>query len=190
MRISADGCKVYLRSLAMEDADAIQRNADDIEVAGSVASAGYFPHPYTKADALQFIQMAVGLYPLMTALHMGVCIMGTDELIGACGLSEIDSASKRAAIGYWIGRAHWGKGYGKGAAQLMVSYALESLGLNRVHCRVFESNGRSIGLLKSLGFREEGRLREHDLVGGKFADSMVFGVLKNEFKPLNLKITD
>ena len=181
MRISSGGSPVFLKGLAIEDADAIQRNADDEELAREVASTGSFPHPYTKADALEFIRRAVGLYPMMTELHMGVWSAEDDALVGACALTGIDRANLRAEMGYWIGRAHWGRGYGKAAASLMASYAFSELMLERVYCKVFESNSRSIALLRSLGFVEEGRLRRHDVVGGRRVDTLVFGLLSSEW---------
>ncbi|HVC58247.1 MAG TPA: GNAT family protein [Candidatus Acidoferrales bacterium] len=191
MRITASGSTVYLKSLAMEDADAIQHNANDPELARDVASSGHFPHPYTRADALEFIQRAVSLYAIMTDLHLGVWEASENELIGACALGSIDLKNKRAEIGYWIGKSRWGKGYGKGAVALMLSYGFKVLELNRVYCSVFESNARSIALLRSLGFVEEGRLRAHDTIDGKRVDSLSFGLLKEEFKHLqNVEISD
>jgi len=191
MMITASGSSVYLKSLAMEDADAIQRNADDPELARDVASAGHFPHPYTMADALEFIQRAVSLYPLMTDLHLGVWATSENALVGACALRGIDLRNKRAEIGYWIGKPHWGKGYGKNAVAVMLSYGFKALELNRVYCNAFESNARSIALLRSLGFVEEGRLRAHDTIEGKPVDSLSFGVLKEEFvKMQKVEISD
>ncbi|MDE1833468.1 MAG: GNAT family N-acetyltransferase [Candidatus Micrarchaeota archaeon] len=191
MRISSGGSPVFLTGLAIEDADAVQRNADDAELARDVASTGSFPHPYTKADALEFIQRAVSLYPLMAELHMGVRRASDDALVGACALTAIDRVNLRAEIGYWIGREHWGRGYGKAAASLMVSYAFSQLGLKKVYCSAFDFNARSIALLGSLGFIEEGRLRRHDVVEGRRVDTLVFGVLDSEWgAPADVELSD
>ena len=181
MRISARGSGVYLKSLAVEDADAIRQNADDRELARDVASSGRFPSPYTLKDAHEFIQAAVGLYVLGTDMHMGVWVSEPEHtLVGACALTGIDMANWRAELSYWVGRRHWGNGIGKAAASTMIAYAFGELGLNRLYCHVFESNIRSIALLRSLGFVEEGRLRGHDIMDGKSVDTLVFGLLASE----------
>ena len=191
MRISSRGSPVFLKGLAIEDAEAIQRNANDPELARDIASTGSFPHPYTKADALEFIQRAVSLYPLMTDLHMGVRRASDEALVGACALTAIDRVNLRAEIGYWIGREHWGRGYGKAAASLMVSYAFNQLGLKKVYCSVFEFNDRSIALLRSLGFVEEGRLRQHNVVEGRRVDTLIFGVMGSEWgAPSDVELSD
>ncbi|MDE1810753.1 MAG: GNAT family N-acetyltransferase [Candidatus Micrarchaeota archaeon] len=191
MRIAAKGSGVYLKSLAVEDAEAIRDNADDRELARDVASTGRFPSPYTLADAHEFIQAAVGLYVLGTDMHMGVWVSEPERmLVGACALTGIDVKSRRAELSYWIGRRHWGRGIGKAAAAAMISYAFGELGLNRVYCHVFESNQRSISLLRSLGFVEEGRLRSHDMVDGKFVDTLVFGLLASEWEKGEIELSD
>src|SRR2546423_13942032 len=38
------------------------------------------------------------------------------ELIGGCGLHEIQASARSATLGVWIGQAHWGRGYGSDAA--------------------------------------------------------------------------
>jgi RimJ/RimL family protein N-acetyltransferase len=87
----------------------------------------------------------------------------------------------RADIGYWIGRRHWEKGYGKEAVRLMLHFAFETLRLNRICAKVLVGNERSIRLLGALGFKKEGTAREEVFHMGKFMDDDSFGIVRSEY---------
>ena len=102
--------------------------------------------------------------------------------IGMCAIANIDNANMRAELGYWIGRRHWGKGYGKEAVRLMLHFAFATLRLNRVCARVVVGNERSIGLLGALGFKEEGIAREGIFHMGRFMDVIQFSIIRSEYE--------
>jgi ribosomal-protein-serine acetyltransferase len=49
--------------------------------------------------------------------------------------------------------------------------------LNRVELRAAEENRRSRAIPEHLGFRRDGTLREAELVGGRYLDSVVYSML-------------
>ena len=84
-------------------------------------------------------------------------------------------------LGYILGRSHWGKGYGYEAACLALDYAFANLAARRVMADTDPDNMGSIKLLEKLGFQREGLLRNRWRVGGEFADSIIFGLLRHEY---------
>jgi diamine N-acetyltransferase len=101
--------------------------------------------------------------------------------IGGCGLHEIDWRNRWAELGIIIGaRDYWGRGYGTDAVQTLCGLAFNTLNLNRIFLRVFADNARAIRCYEKVGFRNEGRLRQHDFNNGAYRDVLLMGLLRNE----------
>ena len=85
----------------------------------------------------------------------------TDAPVGHVGLYEIDHRIRTAEFAIMLGqKSVWGKGLGRACAEFAVRYGFEQLNLNRVSLQVVANNERAHGLYSSIGFVEEGRLRQ------------------------------
>jgi len=103
--------------------------------------------------------------------------------IGSVYLRDIDHTHKKAEFGIFIGEdSARGKGYGSLATRLILKYAFDEMGLNRVFLRVFSNNKSAIKCYLNAGFREEGLFREDVLIDGTFYDMMFMSILKNEWR--------
>ncbi|MGL4647830.1 MAG: GNAT family N-acetyltransferase [Caldilineaceae bacterium] len=103
-------------------------------------------------------------------------------LIGSCNLT-IDRGRRRAELGYYLARPWWGQGLGKEAAQAVVDFGFLEQGLNRIEAIAYAENLGSHALLRSVGFQQEGVLREHAWEHGRYWDDMMFGLLRREWEP-------
>jgi len=74
-----------------------------------------------------------------------------------------------------------GKGYGTEATQLMLSYAFETLNLNRVELGVYDFNKQAIHVYEKAGFIREGIKRQDKFVNGRYADALIYGILASEY---------
>ena len=107
----------------------------------------------------------------------------TDNLIGMTGLHHIDARNRHASFGITIGdKQLWGKGHGTKATGLMIRHAFRTLNLNRLWLHVYEYNPRAIRVYEKLGFRIEGRLRQDMFRDGRYWDTLVMGVLREELE--------
>ncbi|MBP1912919.1 GNAT family N-acetyltransferase [Thermococcus stetteri] len=105
----------------------------------------------------------------------------TSSLVGFIGLHRIDHRDGHAELGYFLGREHWGKGYGSEAVKLALIYAFEWLNLRKVYARVYEPNVASIRVLEKNGFELTGRMRKHHYVPGYgFVDEVIFERFREE----------
>jgi RimJ/RimL family protein N-acetyltransferase len=102
-------------------------------------------------------------------------------LVGTCTLANLDWPNRRAELGFALGQAFWGRGYMTAALPAVIDFAFHRLGLHRLYADTDPRNGPSIRLLKRLGFRQEGLLREHYLVQGEPQDAVVYGLLRSEW---------
>jgi RimJ/RimL family protein N-acetyltransferase len=90
--------------------------------------------------------------------------------MGLCGLIKRD-ALVDVDIGYAFRPAYWGQGYAFEAAQAVMQYAKDSVGLKRLAAITSPENGSSNRLLRKLGFAFE-RLTNFDPKG---SDTNVYG---------------
>ncbi len=134
------------------------------------------PHPYTEADAREFLGSQVS-----PASKFGMFRIADGELVGGIGLS-VEEAHHRAEIGYWVGFPYWGNGYATEGAREMLRHGFEDLKLNRIFAGVFGGNETSAKVLRKIGMKHEGTLRQHYCKWGKFLDDEEYAILASEWR--------
>ena len=85
------------------------------------------PHPYTEADARDYI--ASSHERSGEEVRFAIVIRENNSLCGGVGL-RIENDYCRAELGYWIGLPYWNRGIATEAAMAVVNYGFESLKLN------------------------------------------------------------
>jgi ribosomal-protein-alanine N-acetyltransferase len=100
--------------------------------------------------------------------------------IGVIGLGEWSLRDRRAVVGTWLGRAHWGTGANAEAKALVARLAFERLGLERIGAYAAPDNPRSLRALEKLGFTAEGTLRAYHRHGERVHDVRVLSLLRAE----------
>lgn len=107
----------------------------------------------------------------------------TSKVIGDCGFHTCYLPHSRAEIGYGLREDQdKNKGYMKEAILAVMDYGFEVMKLNRIEAFISPANIPSQKLVKRLGFKQEGHLRGHYCKNGIIDDSLVFGLLKNEYQ--------
>ena len=105
------------------------------------------------------------------------------ELLGDVQLANIDWRARAATLGGSISRlADRGAGYGTDAARTILRYGFQHLGLHRVEGQTAEFNAAGRRAMEKLGFRQEGRRRQALYRSGRYWDSLIYGLLRDEFK--------
>jgi len=102
--------------------------------------------------------------------------------IGSCNLNDVDWRVRKAEAGIAIGeKAYWDQGYGSEAMLLLMEHAFNTLNLNRLSLCVFDHNDRAKHVYERLGFQIEGRLRQDHFYQGAYVDTLVMGILADEY---------
>ena len=107
----------------------------------------------------------------------------TNSYAGSTRYYDIQPIYKTLLLGYtWYGGDFQGTGLNKNCKYLLLKYAFEDLGMERVEFRADNSNHRSLAAMKSIGCKLEGVLRNHmpDGHGGR-RDSAVLSILRKEW---------
>lgn len=121
-------------------------------------------------------------YRTGSGLQLGIERIADRVLVGTCSLFHFHIASRRAEIGYVLGRPYWGSGYMLEALQALVHYAFQTLDLNRLEADIDPRNQASAETLGRLGFQKEGHLRERWIVNGEISDTWLYGLLRREWQ--------
>ncbi|MDO4548118.1 MAG: GNAT family protein [Clostridia bacterium] len=102
--------------------------------------------------------------------------------LGQVNLMKIDSIARHAELGIVISRENQSKGYGREAVEMILKYGFEQLNLNRIYLTVDSANVRAIRVYDNVGFRHEGRLRENRYIDGQYHDTLIMGILRDEWR--------
>jgi len=103
---------------------------------------------------------------------------------GSTRFYDIQQPWLTAQLGYtWYGKNFQRTGLNRQCKLLLLTYAFENLGLERLEFRADASNARSIAAMKAIGCVEEGILRNHmpTAQGGR-RDSIILSILKTEWE--------
>ena len=168
---------LILREIKLSDAEAIYRIFSDQQVL-----------KYHDIEAFKTIEQAKFLiYSLSESfreqevIRWGIAKKEDNIIIGTCGYSGWNKNRLRAEIGYELSQAYWRQGIMKKALSAVIGYGFEKMQLNRIEATVMLPNIASMGLLRKLGFQEEGILRERGFWKGNFHDLKMFSLLKKDY---------
>ncbi|MBR6382441.1 MAG: GNAT family N-acetyltransferase [Lachnospiraceae bacterium] len=86
-------------------------------------------------------------------------ILLNGEAVGSVYLRDIDPDKKEAEYGIFIGEeGARGKGVGTKSAKLILKYAFEELGLEKIFLRVFKDNPGAVRSYEKAGFKKIDRV--------------------------------
>ncbi len=107
----------------------------------------------------------------------------TQRYAGSTRFYDIQPENKSLQLGYtWYGKDFRGTGLNQHCKFLLLEYAFESLGMERVEFRADNDNKRSIAAMKSIGCTVEGVLRHNgQRPDGSWRDSIVLSILRDEW---------
>ena len=121
-----------------------------------------------------------------SAYHFLVFLKAKELMIGMCGLEigfNPSEAGQIGHVGYRYFPESWGNGYATEALSSVVEFAFSQLSLHKVESGCVRENAASARVLEKSGFRLEGCRRQGFLIGQKWHDFMVYGILKKDVVP-------
>ncbi|MDA5094938.1 GNAT family N-acetyltransferase [Aliiroseovarius sp. KMU-50] len=131
-----------LRPLGVQDRDQVVAGLNDYEVTRWLTVV---PFPYGPADFDGFLKFITGK-PAYEAL----AICEGDTVLGVTGIGN--------SLGYWLARAHHGRGVMSEAAGALVNWFFTNTNAEALSSGYFEGNEASLGVLTKLGFTPTGQI--------------------------------
>ena len=108
-----------------------------------------------------------------------------NKLLGCCGFVYINWVHKHADLSLYIG---WKEayidqeGYATDSCNLLLDYGFNELSLNKVWTEIYEFDKKKKELYDAIGFHQDGLLRQNYFYDGRWWDSRILSILKDEFK--------
>ena len=138
--------RLMLRRPTLADVKAIARLADDRRIAENTRR---LPHPYSQDHAIEFVRATAdddrGTVFLVENNFVPIGMVGVDW-------SEFDAPE----LGYWLGVAHWGQGFGTEAARAVIDFTFEEFDVEQLISGARVTNPASRNILEKCGFQWSG----------------------------------
>jgi ribosomal-protein-serine acetyltransferase len=101
----------------------------------------------------------------------------TGELLGGCGLNQLNHQHRCANLGYWVRQSRHGEGIATRAAVLVARFGFEQLGLIRIEIVVMLDNHASLRTAEKTGAHFEAVARHRLWANGQAHDAAVYGLI-------------
>jgi RimJ/RimL family protein N-acetyltransferase len=170
------GRLVRLRALEPEDEPSLHAWVNDPVVTEYLSLRYPFSH---RQESDYIASVSTG----SESAQFGIVTLDEGRLVGDIGLHHGHPENRCATLGIMIGdRSRWGMGYGTDAVRTVCRFGFEVMNLHRIELEVFLDNSRAIAVYERVGFQHEGRRREAAYKGGRYHDSLVMGLLRQEWR--------
>ena len=171
------GPTVGLRYLVPGDAPALFGLASDPEVTRFFSWGPY----REESEARAYLERLEREREAGERLELAIVSNETGAPIGLTGFSDFVHRDRRATLGTWLGREHWGSGANTESKALVLSLGFRHLGLHRVTALASPENRRSLRALERIGFWTEGILRDWHWHDGRPRDVAILRMLRERF---------
>lgn len=137
-----------------------------------------------KENLINYIQIAIKARENKSEFPFAVYDKKSGKYAGSTRFYDINFPFKTVQLGYtWYGKDFRGTGLNKHCKFLLLRFAFENLGMERVEFRADNNNERSIAAMKSIGCKVDGVLRSNmpTYQSDVRRDSIILSILKEEW---------
>lgn len=170
---------LYFRSLKKEDWKAVHDYASQ-EAVSKYQSWG----PNTEGETLAYVEDVLKeekVIPQTRYVH-ALVDERVDKVIGAGEIIIKSFVHRSGEIGYILHPDYWGKGIGTLVGRSLVEKGFSELNLHRISATCDPQNIASEKVLTKIGMTLEGRIRHHMKRNDGWRDSMLYGLLEDEWR--------
>ncbi len=165
-----------LRAWKKTDADDLSKALNNPAILKNLRDG--LPYPYTKQDALQYIDSMLSAKE-NSAYAFAVCI--DDKAIGSIGVFRQNNIHKYTGeLGYYIAQEYWSKGVGTSAVRQICDYIFKYTDIMRIFAEPFFYNTASCRILEKNGFSYEGTLRSNAVKDKVVLDMKMYSLLVSD----------
>lgn len=171
------GSNFTLRELRLEDAPSLLAMLTTEEVSRFIS-----PPPTTVEGFERFITWAQRERVAGNYICFAVVPTGCTAAVGIFQLRSMEPGFAMAEWGFAIGSEFWGTGVFAEGARLVVDFAIDVVGTERLEARAAVANGRGNGALRKIGAVQEGLLRRSFLRNGVHHDQVLWGIVAEDWR--------
>jgi len=140
------------------------------------------PPPTTVEGFKQFIEWTHRQRSAGTCACFAVTLDGHNTAIGVFQIRGTKPGFGTAEWGFALGSPFWGTGVFQDAAGLVIEFAFEILGTDRLEARAAVKNGRGNGALLKVGAVQECILQSSCSRNGEYFDQVLYAILQDDWR--------
>lgn len=170
--------RLTFRQLTTKDAKAV------LELRSNPETMKYIPRPLLTniEEALLHINMINDKIEANIDINWAVTEKNSDNCIGIMGFYRTKPENYRTELGYMILPQYHNKGYVSEAVNTLLDFAFNSLNFHSVEAIIDPKNIPSEKVLLKNGFVKEAHLVENEFYNGQFIDTVIYSLLKRNFR--------
>jgi len=171
------GQTLTLRELRLSDAATLLTTMTTEQVARFIST------PPTSVEGFErFIQWTQRERANGRYVCFAIVPDGAEQAVGIFQLRQMESDFSIGEWGFAMASEYWGSGCFVEAANLVLEFAFDVVGVRRLEARSAVVNGRGNGALRKLGAVHEGVLRRSFRKDGKLLDQSLWAILADEWR--------
>lgn len=152
---------------------------------GDAENMKFVPRPLVTniEQALQHYEMIDAKIVNNEGINWAITLKeNPNKMLGIIGHYKIHTEHFRSEIGYMLVPELHGKGFVTEAIKAVLIYGFEVLNLHSVEAIIDPNNIASEKALLKNGFVKEAHILENEYYDGKFIDTVIYSLLKRNFK--------
>jgi [ribosomal protein S5]-alanine N-acetyltransferase len=173
------GAAVALRELRLSDAPALLTAFGSPEVTRLIS-----PPPPTLGGFEKFVAWTQRQREAGQSFAFGITLKDTNTVVGLFQVRALQPGFDIAEWGFALSAEHWGSGLFADAAELILNFVFDVVGVHRLEARATLQNGRGNGALHKLGATQEAILQRSFLRNGVYLDQALWTILADERCPV------
>ncbi|WP_301477425.1 GNAT family N-acetyltransferase [Brevibacterium sp.] len=160
-----------VRLRAVEERDIAM--ARELSTDPYVPQTGSLPGHATEHEASDWVVRQQGRHAEGVGFSFTIATSSDDAAIGHCGLWLKNLDAGRATAGYAISPPERGHGYATEALVALTEFGWTVPGIQRIELFIEPWNSASLHTAERAGYRREGLLASHQMVGGQRRDMIL-----------------
>ena len=136
--------------------------------------------PATIDDAMREIRYYSSLFYHKSGVHWGIFDCAKKQLIGQIHFNYWNVYSDRADLSYHLLSRYSNQGIMSRALYGIMPTVFSKMCIHRLEAKTMEDNVVSQHLLKKLGFKYEGKLRDYRMIRGQYESINMYSLLSSE----------
>ncbi len=171
--------RLLLRRVAANDVNEI------MELRGNPETMKFVPRPLVTnlEQAMAHFKLIDDKIENNEGINWAITLKGNDQLIGIMGHYKIQPEHYRSEVGYMILPQYHGQGITAEALKAVLAYGFDDMQLHSVEAILDAENHASERVLQKSGFVKEAHFIENECYNGEFRDTLIYSLLKRNFKP-------
>jgi ribosomal-protein-alanine N-acetyltransferase len=169
--------RLVLRKMTLDDVEDVFALASDPEVSRYMEWEAH----KTIEGSRRFVQWVLDRYAAGQPAQWAIESKADGRMIGGFVYSVWRPEHRVGGVGYVLGRSYWNQGFMTEALRYMIGFGFEHLDLNRIEAICDVENTASRRVMEKCGMQLDGILRQHLFQKGRFRDSALYSILREEW---------